>query len=191
MGREIRYVPPGWEHPIVDCPHTPRCDYAHLGRGRCYRPLYDRVWREDMDIWMNGLSDWLAGAFTGQPANAERSAQGYAEWVGAPPDPRNHRPKWTIPPTWIQMYETISEGTPLTPPFPCAEQLIEYLTMHGDYWDQCRGDPPWPRDRAQRFAADGWAPTAILRRGDAGELVVETPSGLELRREDLEDEDDE
>jgi hypothetical protein len=72
---------------------------------------------------------------------------------------------------WWQVYETVSEGTPVTPPFATKEELIEYLVEHGDFWDQrnrhdyrCYVDPgcypPWSRKAATTFVMeDGWCPS--------------------------------
>lgn len=40
--------------------------------------------------------------------------------------------------TWFQVWETVSEGTPVTPPFATKEELIDYLVANGDFWDQKR-----------------------------------------------------
>jgi hypothetical protein len=44
----------------------------------------------------------------------------------------------TEPPTgdWWQVWETVSEGSPVTPAFETAEALIEHLVQHSDAWDQ-------------------------------------------------------
>lgn len=30
MGREIRKVPPNWQHPKVRCPHRPTCEMGEM-----------------------------------------------------------------------------------------------------------------------------------------------------------------
>jgi hypothetical protein len=72
--------------------------------------------------------------------------------------------------TWYQVYETVSEGTPVTPPFETQSELVEYLVANGDFWDQrCRKEgssimecAPWSRKQAEAFVyGPGWAPSLI------------------------------
>lgn len=67
------------------------------------------------------------------------------------------------PPTgegW-QVWETVSEGSPVTPVFATREALIDYLVEGGDAWDQRRGNGGWTRENAESFVGKGWAPSAI------------------------------
>ena len=68
--------------------------------------------------------------------------------------------------TWYQVYQTISEGTPVTPAFSNKEELIEYLVEHGDYWDQRRGHGGWDRVAAEQFVDRGYAPSMIIQIND-------------------------
>ena len=72
------------------------------------------------------------------------------------------------------MYETVSEGTPVTPPFATKEELVEYLIEHGDFWDQKRRKEgntimpcdPWTREQAETFVNDTeWAPSGMIING--------------------------
>ena len=42
--------------------------------------------------------------------------------------------------TWWQLYENVSEGTPLSPPFPTKECLRAWLLTYGDDWERRRAD---------------------------------------------------
>jgi hypothetical protein len=55
-----------------------------------------------------------------------------------------------------QMWETVSEGSPITPVFSSAEALVEYLVAKGT-----TGDPPYRRSAAEAFVKEGWAPSFI------------------------------
>lgn len=58
-----------------------------------------------------------------------------------------------------QVWETVSEGAPVTPVFETAEALIEHLTEEGTCWDR----PPWSRDAAEHFVRDsGWSPSGMI-----------------------------
>lgn len=66
----------------------------------------------------------------------------------------------TEPPTgdgW-QVWETISEGSPISPVFPDRESLILWL-MSPDY--RFGGSTPLTRKQAEHFVTAGWAPTMI------------------------------
>lgn len=91
-----------------------------------------------------------------------------AEWLsdeGRPPDPDYYRPWKDEDATWFQVWETVSEGTPVTPPFATKEELVDYLATKGDFWDQRRGDGPWVRTNAEAFVGSGWAPTLMVKDG--------------------------
>jgi hypothetical protein len=148
MGREIRMVPPNWEHPR-DCNGD-------------YHPLYDGDYETSARDWMDECLSWEAG--THKDATEYKAEHPfYWDWDGPPPDKEYYHPKWDNA-TWCQVYETVSEGTPVTPPFATKEELIEYLVENGDFWDQKRGDGGWSRENATAFANRGWAPTFIINQ---------------------------
>lgn len=154
MGREIRRVTPNWEHPKKE-----RYD-MRLGRYvEDYQPLFDKPFAPAMREWYAGWEAWERGE---RPQGAEDSST-FWDWDGGPPDPHYYRPAWAEgEATWWQVYETVSEGTPVTPPFATQEELIDYLASRGDFWDQKRGDGAWPRVNAEKFVKAGWAPSMVL-----------------------------
>ena len=99
----------------------------------------------------------------------------FAEWGGDAPTYEYYRPNWKPEDmTWYQVYETVSEGTPVTPPFKTKEELIDYLVVDGDFWDQERrregnttiNCSPWPREQAEEFVhSTGWAPSFVFAGG--------------------------
>jgi hypothetical protein len=164
MGREIRRVPAGWEHPVHDrCQHHQTC-------ARCFVPLYDRDYQTVADEWLKGVAAWEADE-GGKRSRVmrEHGIRYFWDWYGGPPDKDSYRPAWTdAERTHVQMYETVSEGTPVTPPFATREELVEYLVAHGDFWDQLRSKGGWRRENAERFVASGYAPSFMVRVGEAG-----------------------
>jgi hypothetical protein len=61
-----------------------------------------------------------------------------------------------------QVWETVSEGSPVTPVFATADELIEYLCTKGDAWCQKgRGAPP-SREAAIAFVTGGYAPSFVM-----------------------------
>lgn len=72
------------------------------------------------------------------------------------------------PPTgegW-QVWETVSEGSPITPVFATREGLVDYLVEGGDGWDRKRGDGGWTRENAESFVKAAWAPSLFGMAGD-------------------------
>jgi len=89
------------------------------------------------------------------------------------PDPEYYRPEWGDAPLGFAVYETVSEGTPVTPTFATEDELIDYLVENGDFWDQSRrndatrprsfgmSSDPWRREAAESFVRSGWAPSFV------------------------------
>ena len=51
--------------------------------------------------------------------------------IEGPPDPEYYRPAWSEEPTAYQMYETVSEGTPVSPVFLTVDELRTWLLEQG------------------------------------------------------------
>lgn len=164
MGREIRRVPANWEHPK-----------SERQNGRIdYRPMFDRPYLEALDEWLQEHHQWEDGTHTAFAEHGYTKAEypHYANYGGNPPDVEYFRPNWTPEEMiWWQVYETVSEGTPVTPPFATREELVDYLVANGDFWDQSRRKDgrsliecgPWPRKQAESFVfGSGWAPSLIV-----------------------------
>lgn len=60
-----------------------------------------------------------------------------------------------------QVWETVSEGSPITPVLPTAEAMIEWLVANGDGWDR-----PVSREAAEKFVrGSGWVPSTVMVGG--------------------------
>lgn len=185
MGREVRRVPVNWNHPtMVD----------HTGR-ECAQPMFDKrfedtakKWKDDLAKWEQGLRPaCISGKMVWQPLNEwlyrdkATPNQEWWEYEGDPPSDRStYRPWLDAEATWFQVWETVTEGTPVTPPFATREELIDYLVTNGDFWDQKRraegrdkmgiGCEPWGRNAATKFVNAGWAPSMIMTNGIVTEV---------------------
>ena len=106
MGREIRRVPPGWEHPKM--------------KNGDYQPVRDEEYGD-------ALLDW--DSRRPNPDNGDA----LLEWSESKPDPKYYRQqRWTSEEaTAYQVYETITEGTPVSPVCPTINDLIKYLVEDG------------------------------------------------------------
>lgn len=165
MGLEIRRVPANWQHPKEE-----KLNY-HTGQYESsFLPLYNEPYLTALNEWLSDHRAWEAHTHPDWTAERPRF---WAQWDSNPPNVKYYRPDWPAEEmTWWQVYETVSEGTPVTPPFATQEELIEYLVANGEFWDQRRradGDKggmtcaSWSRRAAEQFVKeDQCAPTGIF-----------------------------
>lgn len=146
MGRELRMVPPNWSHPIVT-----------FGDGRSgFKPMHGQSFRAAAAAWKRAFLEWESGVRPDgiAPEHAELE---YWEYADNPPDRESYVPWEPETATWYQVWENVSEGTPVTPPFATRAELIEYLVQYGDDLYQLPFHPhsvrrgPWARDWATEF----------------------------------------
>jgi hypothetical protein len=170
MGREIRRVPPDWEHPRYTKETAP---YAN--RVGAYKPLFDEDYEAKAEQWMKDFDLWRAGVHPEQPYDFARYFWEYS----SPPDAEFCRERrWTPEEaTHYQMYETVSEGTPVTPVFATKAELVGYLVAHGDFWDQQRMAGGWDRAAAEQFVEAEWAPSLMTKLSAAGVEIREPRDG--------------
>ena len=127
MGREVRRVPADWQHPIDGCSRS----------SKGYRPLFpsrdvtalQAEWDHGAARWANGLRSDFKGGWVKRDDDGESS---FDKWDGARPDPADYMPDWPIAErTHWQMYETTTEGTPISPVMESPEVLARWLADNG------------------------------------------------------------
>jgi len=162
MGREIRKVPAGWQHPKYS-----KDQIRHTWQKDAFHPMYDR----DYDT---ACADWYAEAAKFTP---NEYAKWFHDYYGSPPDKEYYREQsWAEEEaTHFVVYETVSEGTPVTPIFEKPEDLVAYLVENGDFWDQERGDGGWDREAAEKFVGCGFAFSMAIKDGN-----VSSPRDAEM-----------
>lgn len=165
MGREIRKVPANWEHPKQEGRYDGRL-----------QPMFDRTFADAAREWKDEYAAWERGERPDYCKDENRALE-FWEWHGGPPDRAYYRPWQDSEAAWFQVWETVSEGTPVTPPFATRDELIDYLATHGDLWDQKRGDGPWEREAAAKFVNRGWAPSMIVESTPSGNQVFAPRDG--------------
>lgn len=170
MGREIRRVPPNWEHP-----KRGNGSYIELFNSDVETVFAE--WMEEYRRWVEMEHDRVIQEYGEEKYPKDQPYRSFCAWFGSPsPDPKSYHPKWADgEATWYQVYETVSEGTPVTPPFATQAELVDYLVENGDFWDQSRrrrgldDSAPWSRRQAEAFVyGDGWAPSFVVARTESG-----------------------
>lgn len=136
MGREIRMVPRKWKHPIDE-------------EGN-YIPMHDQTFEDAAKEWKEGYAKWEKGVHEDQKKGHGKDLE-YWEWDGPPPDRERYRPAFKSPADHFQIYQTVSEGTPVSPVFATKDNIIEWLVAKG-----------YSEKAAETFAKDGFAPSATF-----------------------------
>lgn len=81
-----------------------------------------------------------------------------ADHLDQKPDPDDYMPDFgnTEELGWC-LYETVSEGTPITPVFETKEGLVDHLATVGTWWGE-----PWRREAAETLVAQGYTIGSFL-----------------------------
>lgn len=151
MGREIRRVPENWEHP-----KRKRFDFRTGQEVESYRPMHDQDYESALSEWLKEYKLWKAGQHPSQTKYPDFANQAYWEYAGGPSDPEYYRPAWSPKEmTHYQIYETVSEGTPVSPIFKDKADLVQWLIDQG-YSEQA----------ASGFAEHEWCFSGALCNGE-------------------------
>ena len=142
MGRELRIVPPNWEHP-----KDTRDNYKPLEEN------YDEVASE----WLKNCIAYSKGEYEHQKKYDTSECKYYWEYAGPPPEKDMYVSYKKTDCSWFQLYENVSEGSPITPPFETKDELIQFLITHGDFWGN-----NWSENSAKLVVDSGGAPSMIV-----------------------------
>ncbi len=134
MGREIRRVPKQWAHPV-----DARGRYVSLGECKYFH--------SNAESWVIEMREWF-----------EEWEENKEEEIDPPECPELDR----YMPTgdWFQLFEDVSEGTPISPPFESEEELISWLSENKDFWG-CQ----WSKEAAADIVSSGYALSGIMSKG--------------------------
>lgn len=153
MGREARRVPKNWKHPknyVSDL-----------------KPLHDNFTKRLRD-WNEGYKKWQQGLYHSyakdkpewEPISDKYKDMSYEEYNSERPQQEDYMPDWSDEErTHYQMYETTSEGTPISPVFATPEELATWLVDNNAnaFAHQTASYEAW-----FRVCKGGWAPSAVL-----------------------------
>lgn len=123
MGREVRRVRKDWVHP-------------RDSRGNPI-PLHNQSFSEALAEWEESRDRWDRGFVRtwsdDEPWRTRRDDDGdFNGWYGSRPVPEEYMPDWPEEErTHLQLYENVSEGTPISPPMPDEESLAHWLADNG------------------------------------------------------------
>ena len=138
MGRELRRVP--ITNTLADHPRRTMT----WGGKEALQPMYDEVFDDAMGEWIAGRDAWkrqewhLVNAYCldakpGEAGYYEEVAalydtETYEDYVGGPPDPAYYRPPHPEGvELGIQLWESTSEGTPISEVYPDTERGLRDL----------------------------------------------------------------
>ncbi len=145
MGREVRMVPKDWQHPKRE--------------GGGFIALFDGDFETCAADWDKECAEWEAGNFPDY-ADEESKKMSYAEWNGERPSKDDYMPTFEEgSATHCMMYETTSEGTPISPAFETPEELAKWLFENeaSAFGSQTGSYEGW-----LRVAKGGYACSAVL-----------------------------
>lgn len=148
MGREVRMVPEDWKHPkYVD--------------GR-FIALFNNDFEECARDWDQECKEWDSGVRP-EYCPDEYKDISYSEWGGERPRADEYMPTWEDhEKTHLMMYETTSEGTPISPAFKTPEELARWLV---DNDASAFGGSKASYEGWLRVAQGGYAPSAVAQDG--------------------------
>ncbi len=147
MSREVRMVPANWQHP--------------KGGNGC-KPLFGGSFSERLAEWEEGARKWKEGFISdfkgGWEPKGTRPGT-YEGWDGPCPQKKEYMPDWLeVERTHLQMYETCTEGTPISPVKATPEDLARWLADNGA---SAFGSQTATYEEWLVTCKAGWAPSAV------------------------------
>lgn len=148
MGREVRRVVPNWQHPKDERGH--------------YKPLYDNDYETAAQAWETEYAMFIA--LSPEKRDEKYGCAHYWEYSNVPDEDFYRAEKWTPEEaTAYQVYETVSEGTPVSPVFRNISSLIQWLVDQG-----------YSEVAAKKFAETGWAPSMTFSSATGLRMDIHT-----------------
>lgn len=155
MGRKVRKVPVTWKHP------TENTQDGHV-------PLHDGF-SKDAAKWDELERQWNAGFTTDystpgaegfKPKDAKYAGTKFSDYYGERPVKSEYMPDWPeAERTHFMMYETCSEGTPISPAFETPEELARWLS---DNAASAFGGMTASYEQWLKMIGAGYAPSAVF-----------------------------
>lgn len=144
MGREVRRVPKDWEHSQDNNGYIPLFDNFSKSLSR---------WQKDAAMWQIGFREsytafwetpkrhmcrskkkrlikksYKTKTFLYVRKTQEQNESSFIDWDGECPSKEDYMPEWPgSEKTHYQLYETCTEGTPISPVMGTPEELAKWL----------------------------------------------------------------
>lgn len=153
MGREVRRVPANYQHP--------KDEYGHY-KGLCDNFNKDTArWDKEAEMWNKGFR-WNYDKEYFVP-NAIGLTESYEEYAGDRPKQEEYMPDWPeVERTHFMMFETCTEGSPISPAFNTPEELARWLA---DNKASVFGSETATYEQWFFVCKGGYAPSAIIENG--------------------------
>lgn len=86
------------------------------------------------------------------------------------PNPDDYMPRGE----WFQVFEEVSEGTPITPPFATTKELIDWMATNKDFWGT-----QWSREGAENLVKTGGC-LSMIAQNEGGKVKIYQPHEMHL-----------
>ncbi len=152
MSRQIRRVPASWQHPEQINQYSNKKEYRSLMQWDYKEEL--KEFYEELEVYYKEYEEFEDGEIFWEWEEYETSKEKwttYEDWAWKPPTPPN---PYDYMPTgeWYQLFQTVSEWTPLSPPFETQKELIKWLTNNKDFWGT-QWSPEWAKHIVESWFA--------------------------------------
>lgn len=158
MGREIRRVPKDWQHP--------------KNRDGHFVPLYDDDYDSACREWWTKALAWHSDENADE---AKEENPWYWDWDSPPPNKEWYRAPFDAEPVAYQIYETVSEGTPVSPVFASVEAMIEWMSSPIDRRSE------WNKNMADWQSMQGMTPeqaSTFCNAGSSFSMMIVPGQGI-------------
>jgi len=175
MSRELVRVPPNYEHPriIVERWNGPRWVMKPTFHHTSYEDALSEFEEKKARVGRGEL-DKYEECYRGK--TSEETIANWLEDHSAPE--KDWYRNWKVEDaTWFQLWQTVTEGGPVSPAFETKEELVEYLVRYGDeFYDEEPRIRPWARDYATDFIMGvGWKPSGAFIKQDGVMIAQDDP----------------
>lgn len=124
---ELRFVPENWSHPKDE-----KGLFLPL-RGESFsKEIAD--YKEEKEMWNNprGFKKKIMGeSFSWVPKEEDEKKFSFEDWHGKCPEEKDYMPEFSDQErTHCQLYETITEGTPITPVMGSSAEVGRWIVKH-------------------------------------------------------------
>lgn len=153
MSREIRRVPQNWDHPKNDKNQFVPMLNDYISYLESYKKDVDRFVEKMTEIIQKGRCKFNSYDFNDPYELYDYLTEDDQQ---TPPDIRDFMPTGNC----YQLFETVSDGTPITPPFKEKQELVYWLTNNRDFWGN-----KWSEEGAKDIVESGFALSGIMKGG--------------------------